>query len=81
MSFESEQSLDWATRMHREGVSKSYIVPRYGSCLGLDLGSLGERPILLFLRGQAAEFTLSAEGAFEDPVREPDILRLIQTEG
>lgn len=81
MTRDAEQSLDWATRMHRDGVSKSYIVPRYDSGLGQDFGNLGGRAVLLFLEGRAPEFTLSAQGAFEDPVREPDILRWIQTKG
>ena len=81
MSLESEQSIDWATRMHREGVSQSYIVSGCESALGTTLEDLESRDVLLFLRGRDAEFTISAQGAFEDPAREPDILRWIQTKG
>ena len=81
MSYEAEQSLDWATRMHRDGTSKSYIVPRYASVPGLELDALGERPVLLFLRGHDAEFILAAEGALEDPRQEPVVLTLIRGAG
>ena len=77
MTLDSSQGIEWATRMRREGVSKSFYRPTYDSTLGKSFGDL-EGQLILFLKQDEADFVLAAEGSYEDASREEELRKLLQ---